>query len=62
VFLYQLGDHDPSGVDAWRAFTEEVTGFVAERYGDAEDWLHFERLAVTPAQITEMRLPTRPTK
>jgi hypothetical protein len=62
VFVYQLGDHDPSGVDAWRAFTEKVTGFVAERYGDTENWLHFERLAVTPLQITTMNLPTRPTK
>jgi hypothetical protein len=62
VFIYQLGDHDPSGVDAWRAFTDKVFGFVAERYGDAESWLHFERLAVTAAQITTMNLPTRPTK
>lgn len=62
VFIYQLGDHDPSGVDVWRAFTDKVFSFVAERYGDAESWLHFERLAVTPAQITTMNLPTRPTK
>jgi hypothetical protein len=25
-------------------------------------WLHFERLAVTEAQIRELSLPTRPTK
>ena len=62
VFIYQLGDHDPSGVDAWRAFTDKVFSLVAERFGDAESWLHFERLAVTPAQITTMNLPTRPTK
>ena len=61
-YIYQLGDHDPSGVDAWRAFTDKVFSFVAERYGDAESWLHFERLAVTPVQITTMNLPTRPTK
>jgi hypothetical protein len=62
VFIYQLGDHDPSGVDAWRAFTAKVTGFVDEHYTDTADWLHFERLAVTPEQITAMGLPTRPTK
>ena len=62
VYVYQLGDHDPSGVDAWRDFTEKVRRFAAERYGDVDEWLHFERLAVTEQQIQEWRLPTRPTK
>ena len=62
VYVYQLGDHDPSGVDAWRDFTSKVTRFAAERYSDVEGWLHFERLAVTEQQIAEWRLPTRPTK
>jgi hypothetical protein len=62
VFVYQLGDHDPSGVDAWQAFSEKVAGLVFERYNDAENWLHFERLAVTPEQIANMSLPTRPAK
>ena len=30
VFVYQLGDHDPSGVDAWRSFRERVTCFLGE--------------------------------
>jgi hypothetical protein len=62
VYLYQLGDHDPSGVDAWRDFTEKVRRFAAERYGGVDEWLHFERLAVTEQQIQEWQLPTRPTK
>jgi hypothetical protein len=62
VYVYQLGDHDPSGVDAWRDFTSKVTRFAAERFRDVEDWLHFERLAVTEDQITQWQLPTRPTK
>lgn len=62
VYVYQLGDHDPSGVDAWRAFRERVTAFADERGGEADEWLHFERLAVTEQQITEWGLPTRPTK
>jgi hypothetical protein len=68
VYIYQLGDHDPSGVGAWEDFTGKVRGFVAEAYeaADPEDaelgWLHFERLAVTLDQIDEMGLPTRPTK
>jgi hypothetical protein len=60
TFVYQIGDHDPSGVDAWRDFTEKVTAFIADSYTDA--WTHFERLAVTEVQITRWQLPTRPTK
>ena len=56
TFVYQLGDHDPSGVDAWRSFGERVRAFAPR--ADVE----FERIAVTPDQITAMNLPTRPTK
>jgi hypothetical protein len=56
TYIYNLGDHDPSGVDAWRSFTEKVHDFAP----DAD--VTFTRLAVTPEQIEEMRLPTRPTK
>lgn len=56
TFLYQLGDHDPSGVDAWREFAQKVRGFVPG--ADVE----FERIAVTPAQIALWNLSTRPTK
>ena len=43
VYLYQLGDHDPSGVDAWRAFRERVVGFLgktvtAEMIETARQW------------------------
>jgi hypothetical protein len=58
VFLYHLGDHDPSAVGAWQDFTRKVTGFCEE-----ESWPpHFERLAVTREQIASLELPTRPTK
>jgi hypothetical protein len=30
--VYQLGDHDPSGVDAWRAFRKSVCGFLLEEH------------------------------
>jgi hypothetical protein len=62
VWLYQLGDHDPSGVDLWRDLTAKIAGFAAGQNGDTDEWLHFERLAVTEQQITEWQLPTRPTK
>ncbi len=56
VYIYNLGDHDPSGVDAWRDLQEKVRGF--DLGGEAM----FERLVVTPAQLTQDNLPTRPTK
>lgn len=56
TILYQLGDHDPSGVDAWRDFEKKVRRFSP----DAP--VTFERIAVTPDQITSLLLPTRPTK
>lgn len=54
--VYQLGDHDPSGIDSWREFRQKVAGFAP----GAE--VEFERLAVTSAQIALYGLPTRPTK
>lgn len=54
--MYQLGDHDPSGVDAWRDFEKKVRAFAP----DAP--VQFERIAVTPEQIEIWSLPTRPTK
>lgn len=54
--IYQIGDHDPSGVDAWRSLQATVREFAPR--GDVE----FERLAVTEEQIYEFGLPTRPTK
>ena len=56
TYIYQLGDHDPSGVDGWRSFRERVREFAP----DAE--VEFERIAVTPRQIYLWNLPTRPTK
>jgi hypothetical protein len=54
TFISQLGDHDPSGLDAWRDFQRKVTAFAT----DAD--VVFERL--TPEQIENLGLPTRPTK
>jgi hypothetical protein len=65
VYVYQFGDHDPSGRDAWRAFAERVCAFVEEAAGAGRclaTELVFERLAVTEEQIAEWGLPTRPTK
>lgn len=34
TYVYQLGDHDPSGVDAWRAFRKTVCGFLMEEHNE----------------------------
>jgi hypothetical protein len=54
--IYHLGDYDPSGQDAARHIEETLREFAA----GCE--IHFTRLAVTPRQIRDWRLPTRPTK
>lgn len=56
VFIYYLGDRDPSGVDIPRFVEEELRA----RAQGAD--ITFELLAVTTKQIEQMRLPTRPTK
>jgi len=57
TYIYHFGDHDPSGV--WIARKTEQ-GLRRHAGDDAE--IHFERIAVTPEQIEEWNLPTRPTK
>jgi hypothetical protein len=56
VFIYHLGDYDPSGVNAG----EKIESTLRELAPSAE--IHFERLAVNLAQIRTWNLPTRPTK
>lgn len=55
--IYQIGDHDPSGVAAWDDIQNKLRNFV-----DNDIDVEFERIAVTPAQIDDLNLPTRPTK
>ena len=56
VFLYYFGDHDPSGEDIPRKTEADLREFAP-----GAD-ITFERVAVTPEQISQMGLPTRPTK
>lgn len=56
VYLYYLGDWDPSGLDISRTVEEGIR----ELAPNAE--VYFERVAVTPEQINDWSLPTRPTK
>jgi hypothetical protein len=56
TYIYHLGDFDPSGVNAG----EKIEETLRELAPAAE--IHFERIAVTPNQIRDWNLPTRPTK
>jgi hypothetical protein len=56
TYIYHLGDHDPSGVNAG----EKIEETLMEMAPDAD--IYFERIAVTPKQIAEWSLPSRPTK
>ncbi len=55
-WVYHLGDYDPSGQDAARHIEETLCRFAPETE------IIFQRLAVTPEQIAEWNLPTRPNK
>src|SRR5262249_17404969 len=56
AYIYQLGDHDPSGVWIAKKIEEGL-----RRHAPNAD-IHFERIAVLPEQIAAWRLPSRPTK
>jgi hypothetical protein len=56
--VLHIGDNDPSGVSMFLAFLEDVEAFTRELGGQAT----FTRLAVTPQQMVEHRLPTAPPK
>jgi hypothetical protein len=56
VHLYYFGDHDPSGLDIPRTVEQRLREFAP----DAD--ITFQRVAVTVEQISQLRLPTRPTK
>jgi hypothetical protein len=56
VYIYHLGDFDPSGVNAAHKIDETLRELAP--FAD----ITFERLAVTPDQIDIFGLPSRPTK
>ena len=58
--IFHLGDYDPSGQDAIKTAQYDLRGLAPKTTND--HGLEFKIIAVTPQQIQEMNLPTRPTK
>jgi hypothetical protein len=54
VYIYHLGDLDPSGIKASEDIQNKLSGFGCD--------IIFERLAITREQVEDYNLPTRPTK
>lgn len=56
AFIFQFGDHDPSGIWISRKIEEGL------RHHAPHAEIYFQRMAVKPNQIEEWSLPSRPTK
>jgi hypothetical protein len=56
--VLDIGDQDASGAHKYLAYCEDIIAFTRELGGEAT----FTRLAVTPQQIHDLRLPTAPPK
>jgi hypothetical protein len=62
--IYYFGDFDPSGLKIGESIERglrRICRAIVPDWWD-EDMLVFERVAVTPAQVEQWDLPTRPTK
>jgi hypothetical protein len=59
TFIYQFGDHDPSGVLIPQTIESRLAA-LCERIGCCPP--NIERVPLTEDQISEFNLPTRPTK
>jgi hypothetical protein len=62
TFIYQFGDYDPSGMHITGQIERDLQRHLADIGEFDLDDFCFERIAVTPEQIVEWHLPTRPTK
>jgi hypothetical protein len=62
TFIYHFGDHDPSGLWIKEQIERDLQRHLDDIGAfDLRDFL-FERIAVTPEQIKQWNLPSRPTK
>lgn len=58
--LLHLGDHDPSGVSVHESMAEDLTAFCEDTEGVPDDLIELRRIALTPEQITDLRIETKP--
>ena len=62
IYIYHLGDSDPSGEDAARDVEAKLRRYMQKlRAGDDVE-IHFKRIAVLDEQIERWNLPLRPNK
>jgi hypothetical protein len=59
VYVYQFGDHDPTGCLIPKHIERQISEWCDEEGCDLPT---IERIALTEEQIEQYRLPTRPTK
>jgi len=57
IFIYYLGDHDPSGEDMVRDIRDRLNMFTRDSLP-----LHVEKIAITTEQVEEHSPPPNPTK
>jgi hypothetical protein len=57
IHILYFGDYDPSGVDMDIHMNEQIRYFI--KYFHLEN-IHFERIAITRAQIKKFHLPSKP--
>lgn len=57
TFIYYFGGYDPSGIDIARNTRQQF-----RRFSSPDTEIEFRRVPVTPEQVQEMGLSTRPTK
>jgi hypothetical protein len=61
IFIYHLGDSDPSGEDAARDVGAKLQRYTQKLRGENVE-IHFKRIAVLDEQIERWNLPLRPNK
>ena len=59
IYIYHLGDSDPSGEDAARDVEAKLRRYTQKLAGEDVE-IHFKRIAVLDEQIERWNLPLRP--
>ena len=62
IYIYHLGDRDPSGEDAARDVEAKLRRYTQKLRAGEDVEIHFKRIAVLDEQIERWNLPLRPNK